>query len=61
MTENNPGLVKLDLTWEEIQVNHEGLERWLSGSDLLLLLLRTWVQFPAPAWWVNTIFNCSFR
>jgi hypothetical protein len=31
-----------------------GLERRL-GSEHLLLLQRTWVQFPASTWWFTTV------
>jgi hypothetical protein len=34
-----------------------GLERWLSGDEHRLLFQRSWVQFPAPIWWLTTICN----
>ena len=39
----------------------EELLRWLSGLEHLLLLQRTWVQFPAPIWWLAAIHNSSSK
>lgn len=39
----------------------EGLERWLSCYEYLLLLQRTWVPFPAPAQWLTTTYTSSYK
>lgn len=32
----------------------KGLERWSSSLEYLLLLLRTYIQFPVPTWELTT-------
>ena len=36
-------------------------ERWFSRKKRWLLLDRTWVQFPAPTWWLTAICSSSSR
>lgn len=38
-----------------------GLENWFRGSEYLLLLQKTPVQFPAPTRWLTTMYNSSSR
>lgn len=35
------------------------LQRQLSGSELLLLMQRSWFWFSAPTWWLTTLCNAS--
>jgi hypothetical protein len=47
------GLLMLPWGQVAIKVSFEGPERQLSGSECLLLLQRTWVEFTAPTWQLN--------
>ena len=35
------------------------LERWLRNEEHFFQ--KMWVQFPAPEWWLLTVYNFSFR
>lgn len=35
----------------------QGLDRWFSSLEHMLLLQRCWVQFLVPTWWFRTISN----
>lgn len=40
---------------------NQGLTRWPSNQEHLLLLQRTWVRFPEPPWWLKNFYYSSSR
>lgn len=39
----------------------QGMARWLSSQEHLLLSQRTQVGFPTPPWWLSAIYYASSR
>lgn len=48
--------------WEHLLLKiRNGLERWVSTEEHLLLLQRSQAEFLAPAWWLTAICNYHSR